>query len=132
MLADDNFATIIAAVEEGRRIYDNILKAVQYLLSSNVGEILVLFIVFSAGAEFLDWGNGYLGARRDPSLTPGGGILLSPQLLTAYLLNFKQKRGAIVWRPFKLSLSLTSVISTPLSVAELASVTLTFTKSPMR
>ena len=44
ILTDDNFATIVASVEEGRRIYDNILKAIQFLLSSNVGEIVVLFI----------------------------------------------------------------------------------------
>lgn len=44
ILTDDNFATIVSAVEEGRRIYDNILKAIQFLLSSNVGEIVVLFI----------------------------------------------------------------------------------------
>ena len=44
ILTDDNFATIVAAVEEGRRIYDNILKAIQFLLSSNVGEIIVLFL----------------------------------------------------------------------------------------
>ena len=44
ILTDDNFATIVAAVEEGRRIYDNILKAIQFLLSSNVGEIIVLFV----------------------------------------------------------------------------------------
>ena len=44
ILTDDNFATVVSAVEEGRRIYDNILKAIQYLLSSNVGEIIVLFI----------------------------------------------------------------------------------------
>ena len=44
ILTDDNFATIVSAVEEGRRIYDNILKAIQFLLSSNVGEIIVLFI----------------------------------------------------------------------------------------
>ena len=44
ILTDDNFATIVSSVEEGRRIYDNILKAIQFLLSSNVGEIIVLFI----------------------------------------------------------------------------------------
>ena len=44
ILTDDNFATIVSAVEEGRRIYDNILKVIQFLLSSNVGEIVVLFL----------------------------------------------------------------------------------------
>ncbi|MBR3255255.1 MAG: cation-translocating P-type ATPase [Clostridia bacterium] len=44
ILTDDNFATIVSAVEEGRRIYDNILKVIQFLLSSNVGEIIVLFL----------------------------------------------------------------------------------------
>lgn len=44
ILTDDNFATIVSSVEEGRRIYDNILKAIQFLLSSNVGEIIVLFL----------------------------------------------------------------------------------------
>ena len=44
ILTDDNFATIVSSVEEGRRIYDNILKAIQFLLSSNVGEVIVLFV----------------------------------------------------------------------------------------
>ena len=43
ILTDDNFATVVSAVEEGRRIYDNILKAIQFLLASNVGEVVVLF-----------------------------------------------------------------------------------------
>jgi Ca2+-transporting ATPase len=44
VLLDDNYATIVAAVEEGRNIYDNIRKFVTYILSSNTGELLVMFI----------------------------------------------------------------------------------------
>jgi Ca2+-transporting ATPase len=50
VLTDDNFATVVAAVEEGRTIFDNILKAIQFLLSCNVGEIITLFI-----ATMLNW-----------------------------------------------------------------------------
>ncbi len=51
VLTDDNFATIVSSVSEGRRIYDNISKAIQFMLSTNLGEILVLFI-----AVICNWG----------------------------------------------------------------------------
>ncbi|MBR3003355.1 MAG: cation-translocating P-type ATPase [Clostridia bacterium] len=55
ILTDDNFATIVSAVEEGRRIYDNILKVIQFLLSSNVGEIIVLFLATLLTPLFANW-----------------------------------------------------------------------------
>ncbi|MCI8481594.1 MAG: cation-translocating P-type ATPase [Clostridia bacterium] len=55
ILTDDNFATVVSAVEEGRRIYDNILKAIQYLLSSNVGEIIVLFVAILITPLLANW-----------------------------------------------------------------------------
>ncbi|WP_248926457.1 calcium-translocating P-type ATPase, SERCA-type [Paenibacillus hamazuiensis] len=49
VLSDDNFATIVAAIEEGRGIYENIRKFIRYLLASNVGEILTMFLAMMAG-----------------------------------------------------------------------------------
>ena len=53
VLADDNFATIVAAVGEGRRIYDNIRKAIQFLLASNMSEVLGVFSATLIGFELL-------------------------------------------------------------------------------
>ncbi|HHV96189.1 MAG TPA: cation-translocating P-type ATPase [Clostridiaceae bacterium] len=53
ILADDNFATIVAAVEEGRRIYDNIRKSIQFLLSSNLSEVISIFFATILGFTIL-------------------------------------------------------------------------------
>ena len=54
VLADDNFATIVAAVGEGRRIYDNIRKAIQFLLASNMSEVLGVFFASLLGFTLLN------------------------------------------------------------------------------
>ncbi len=53
VLTDDNFATIVSAVEEGRRIYDNIRKSIQFLLSSNLAEVLSIFTATMLGFTIL-------------------------------------------------------------------------------
>ncbi|MDR0298979.1 MAG: cation-translocating P-type ATPase [Streptococcaceae bacterium] len=58
ILADDNFATIVAAIREGRRVYANIKKTIYYLLSANVAEILVMLI-----GAIIGWGLPFTGLQ---------------------------------------------------------------------
>jgi Ca2+-transporting ATPase len=102
VLTDDNFATIVSAVEEGRRIADNIKKAIQFLLSSNTGEILALFlaVLFNWGAPLLPIHILWVNLITDslPALALGvdpaeRGIMHRPPAATASLFS----RG-MVWR----------------------------------
>ena len=54
ILSDDNFSTIVYAVSEGRRIYDNIRKAIQFLLSSNISEVISIFVATILGFTILN------------------------------------------------------------------------------
>jgi len=54
VLSDDNFATIVGAVEEGRRIYDNIRKSIQFLLGSNMSEVISIFVATLLGFTILE------------------------------------------------------------------------------
>jgi Ca2+-transporting ATPase len=87
VLVDDNFASIVNAVEEGRGIFDNIQKVVQYLLSTNAGEVLAMFVAALAGwpATLLPIHLLWINLITDglPALTlgmerPEAGVMLRP------------------------------------------------------
>src|SRR3546814_18475171 len=86
ILADDNFATIVTAVREGRGIFADIRKFLRFLLSSNIGEVLTMFLgVLGAGLLGLD------GAGEAVA-----GPLLATQILWIHLLTDPADRQSFV------------------------------------
>ena len=87
ILADDNFATIVEAAREGRDIFDNIRKFLRYLLSSNMGEVLTVFL-------------GAVGAGVIGLTTPGGALvlpLLATQILWLNLITDSSRPCCTAW-----------------------------------
>jgi Ca2+-transporting ATPase len=78
VLADDNFATIVAAIEEGRSIYDNIRKFLRYLLATNLGEVLVMFFGVALAGVI-----GLVAAEDEVLVLP----LLAPMILWINLVT---------------------------------------------
>lgn len=93
VLTDDNFASVAAAVEEGRRVYDNLIKVLAYLLPTNIGEAqiaavttVILFQIFYLfNCRSLENSVLSIGLRTNPWIYAGIGALLALQIGFVYL-----------------------------------------------
>ena len=89
VLTDDNFVTIVKAVKEGRHIYDNIKKAVHFLISTNVGEIVTIFLGLILGLETPLLAIHLLWINLVTDSFPAIGLGLEPE--DKYIMNRKPK-----------------------------------------
>ncbi len=117
VLTDDNFSTIVTAVAEGRRIYDNILKAIQFMLSTNIGEILVLFVAVMA-----NWGSPLLPIHilwinLVTDSLPALALSVDPAAPDVMRRQPIDGRGNIMTRPFSIRIFLQGAMIGGLSLA---------------
>lgn len=89
VLTDDNFVTIVEAVKEGRHIYDNIRKAVHFLISTNIGEIVTIFVGLLLGLETPLLAIHLLWINLVTDSLPAIGLGLEP--VDKYIMNKKPK-----------------------------------------
>lgn len=113
VVTDDNFASIVAAVEEGRAIYDNILKFVHYLLSCNLGEIVLMFLasVFGMPAPLIPVQILWMNLVTDglPALALGvdpaaDGLMTRPPRKPDAPLLSRTRRSVLVIQAFAIAL----------------------------
>src|SRR5829696_3868454 len=102
VLADDNFASIVAAVEEGRAIFANIRKFLRYLLSSNIGEVLTMFL-------------GVVGASVI-GLDVAGGAVVAP-LLATQILWINQLTDRVIDRQMQLGVVFVGLVMALVTLA---------------
>ncbi len=111
VLADDSFATIVSAVKEGRRIYDNIRNVLVYLLSCNIAEVLVVFIGMLLGVEIF-WPIQILYINLITDSIPAIALAFEDSEDNIMKRNIRKKDSSF-FTPFLISkLTLTSILKT--------------------
>ena len=134
VLADDNFATIIIAVEEGRKIYDNIKKTVQFLLSTNLSEVFTLLLASIFGLKMIS-AVQILWVNLVTDTVPAVGLGLEPSE-SDIMSKPPRKKGAsifaggtgfnILWQSLVMTLSVAAAYTIGRKTSEAAGMTMAF------
>jgi len=112
VLADDNFATIVAAIEEGRAIYDNVKKYLAYLLSCNVGEILIMFVASLMGLPLPLTAIQILWVNLVTDGLPAIALGVDPAEPDIMLRPPRDPRESVFTAPVKLLIAVISILMT--------------------
>lgn len=139
VLADDNFATIIVAVEEGRKIYDNIKKTVQFLLSTNLSEVLTLLVASVFGLRMIS-AVQILWINLVTDTVPAVGLGLEPSE-SNIMAKPPRKKGAsifsgntgfnILWQSLLMSLLVCAAYTIGARTSAVTGMTMAFTTLSM-